>query len=235
MAAVLTGTPVTITWAAGANPAGQSITIPSDATAVYMFWCYFDSGGSGYGLSSATLNSANPDQTHEHPGDNTVNATGVAVWYNPSTGSQTLDPAWDSAPTSGATCTVYYIKDGDTTAWTDADSEAAAAATAVSVTLTTDTDELVIKFDTRDSGTAPSNSSGWTSDTTQTNNSNSSRAAHITPSGTTQACPCEDENYSSIVAVSIPPGNSPVITDVNTTESWDDGDTGLVITGTDFV
>jgi len=27
----------------------------------------------------------------------------------------------------------------------------------------------------------------------------------------------------------------PVITDVNTTESWTDGDTGLVITGTDFV
>ena len=32
-----------------------------------------------------------------------------------------------------------------------------------------------------------------------------------------------------------PPTTTVFVTDVNTTESWDDGDTGLVITGTGFV
>lgn len=35
MAATITGTPVAVTWAAGADLAGQSVTIPSDATATW--------------------------------------------------------------------------------------------------------------------------------------------------------------------------------------------------------
>ncbi len=32
-----------------------------------------------------------------------------------------------------------------------------------------------------------------------------------------------------------PPSNNPIITDVDTDETWDDGDTGLIVTGTGFV
>ena len=205
MAAVLTGTPTAVVWASGSNPAGQSITIPSDATAVYMFWQYY-LGSSGHGLASVTLAGDAPDQTFEvatAAGDQA--ATGVAVWYNPPTGSQTLDPAWDSIPSEGPTTIVAYVKDGDTTAWRDADAANETGGTACSVTLTTESGDLVLKFDSKD-GAAPANTSGWTSAQTTTNGGDGSRLAYISASGSTQAAPSEDEAYSSIVAVSIPAG-----------------------------
>lgn len=204
MAAVLTGTPTAVVWAAGANPAGQSVTIPSDATAVYMFWTGFFTGG----LASATLNSASPDQTFEFPGDALVTGTGVAVWYNPSTGSQTLDPAWDGAPSEGPVSIVVYVKDGDTTAWRDADGNSTTTGDSNSVTLTTVAGDLVIKFDQR-FGTAPSLTASWTSGQTTTNGGEGARLSYISAAGTTQACASEDEYYSSICAISIPAGSAP--------------------------
>lgn len=205
MAAVLTGTPVAVTWAAGANPAGQSITIPSDATAVYMFWSFYTSAD-GNGLASVTLAGNAPAQTFEIPTaavDQT--GTGVAAWYNPATGSQTLDPAWDAAPEEGATCIVVFVKDGDTTAWRDADADNQDSTTACTVTLTTVSGDLVLKFDQRFSGTTPpSLSSGWTNGQTHNNNSESARLSYISATGTTQVCDSEDDNYSSVCAISIP-------------------------------
>lgn len=208
MAAVLTGTPVAVAWAAGINPAGQSITIPADATAVYMFWSYAV-GASGHGLSTVTLNGASPSQTFELASVSTYEcATGVAVWYNPATGAQTLDPAWDIAPEEGPSTIVVFVKDGDTTAWRDADAAHATSTTAVTVTLTTVSDDLVIKFDQRYNGNtagAPALSAGWTNGQTQTANVESSRASYISATATTQVCNSENEDYSSIVAVSIGP------------------------------
>ena len=80
MAVALTGTPVNIDWATGTDPATQNVTIPSDATAVYLFWAYWNSVASGYGLSTITLNGNNPDQTHESAGTGSLNGTGVAAW-----------------------------------------------------------------------------------------------------------------------------------------------------------
>jgi hypothetical protein len=208
MAAVLTGTPVAVAWAAGINPAGQSITIPADATAVYMFWAYAV-GAAGHGLASATLNGASPSQTYEIASQATYEpTTGVAVWYNPSTGSQTLDPAWDIAPEEGPSTIVVFVKDGDTTAWRDADAAQGNGVGAVTVTLTTVSGDLVIKFDQRYNGNtagAPALSSGWTNGQTQTNGVESSRASYISATGTTQVCNSENEDYSSIVAIAIGP------------------------------
>ncbi|MGH7525934.1 MAG: hypothetical protein ACREMX_04455 [Gemmatimonadales bacterium] len=204
MAASLTGTPTAITWAGGADPAGQSITIPADATAVYMFWSFWNSGN-GHGLLSATLGGNSPNQTAEIAtagGDKT--ATGVAAWYNPATGSQTLDPAWDASPTEGSTCIVAYVKDGDTSAWRDADAAHNTSSTAVTVTLTTVSGDLVLKHDQKFGGTVPSTSAGWTSAQTQTNNQESARLSSISATGTTQVCDSEGEDFSSIVAISIP-------------------------------
>jgi hypothetical protein len=203
MAAVLTGTPVAVTWAAGANPAGQSITIPADATAVYMFWSFYTSAD-GNGLASVTLNGASPNQTFEIPTAATdQTGTGVAAWYNPATGSRTLDPAWDAAPEEGSTCIVVFTKDGDTTAWRDADADNQDGAAACSVTLTTVSGDLVLKFDQSFSA-VPSLSSGWTAGQTHSNNSEGARLSYISATGTTQVCASEDENYSSVCAISIP-------------------------------
>lgn len=205
MAAVLTGTPVAVTWAAGADPAGQSVTIPADATAVYMFWAFFTSAA-GNGLLSVTLAGNAPAQTFETPTAAVAQtATGVAAWYNPTTGSQTLDPAWDASPAEGSTCIVVFVKDGDTTAWRAAGADNQDGTTACSVTLTTVSGDLVLKFDQRFSGTTPpSLSTGWTNGQTHNNNSESARLSYISATGTTQVCNSEDANYSSVCAISIP-------------------------------
>ena len=207
MAATLTGTPVAINWAAGANPAGQSVTIPSDATAVYMFWAYDGIDANGHGLASATLNGASPSQTFEIPtAAGFYPATGVAAWYNPATGSQTLDPAWDIAPVEGPVTIVAFVKGGSTTAWRDADADQDITTTAVTVTLTTVSGDLVIKFDQRYDAleNVPSLSAGWTNGATGGNVDEGCRLSYISATGTTQVCNSEDESYSSIVAISIP-------------------------------
>jgi hypothetical protein len=239
VAAVLTGTPVAISWGTSADPATQDVTIPSDATAVYFCWAYYDDGGGGDGLSTITLESVSPDQTSELANTTDTAGTGVAAWYNPTTGAnQTFDVSWDAAPDEGPVCIVVFVKDGDTTGWRDVDTDqnsAAGGGDAVSVTLTTVSGDLVIKFDQRFATTVPSLSSGWTNGQTQANEAGeSARLSYIEATTTTQVCDSEDENFSSIVAFSIPPGG-PNITDVDTDEAWDDGDTGLVITGTGFV
>jgi len=200
----LTGTPTAVTWASGADPAGQSITIPSDATAVYMFWAYYVNPD-GHGLLSATLNSASPDELFEVPtGAADAPAVGVTAWYNPSTGSQTLDVAWDTAPVEGSTCIVAYVKGGSTTAWRDADGQVGDGTAALSVTLTTATDDLVLKMDMR-FGTPPSTSAGWTSSQTHANNGEGAKLSYIVATGSTQVCNSEDESWSGLCAISIPP------------------------------
>lgn len=205
--ATFSGAPVAVAWAAGSNPAGQSITVPVGTTAVYMFWHFGGWGvGDGAGLASATLNGSNPNQTHELPvAAGADEATGVAIWYNPSTGSQTLDVAWDASPTEGPTTIVAFVKNGDLTNYRDVDSNAEAGTVPNLVTLTTVVGDLVIKFDNRDSTSVPSLTAGWVNGQTQTNNSDSCRLSYIWATGATQVCDSEDENYSQITGISIPP------------------------------
>lgn len=233
MAAVLTGTPVAVTWAAGASPSSQNVTIPSDATAVYMFWDYYVAAG-GSGIASATLNGASPDQLLELGViDGLAAAVGGCVWYNPSTGSQALAVAWDNAPSDGSVCIVCFVKDGDTTAWRDADVDQDSATTAVGVTLTTVSGDLVLKFN-GNSTTTPSTSSGWTSAQTASNNGRAARLSYISATGATQACDAEDEDYATIIAISIPAGGpAPDVTDV-TPDVFADAATGIDVDGTDF-
>ena len=207
MAATLTGTPTAVTWAAGSDPAGQSVTVPADCTAVYMFWAYFNATAAG-GLSTVTLNGNSPNQTFEIPtGASDESASGVAAWYSPTTGAQTLDPAWDLSPTEGSVCIVAYVTGGDVSAWRDADAAQGIATAAVSVTLTTVSGDLVLKFDQRYTGNsagAPGETAGWTSAQTHLNNTEGSRLQSISATGVTQACPSENEDYSTICAISIP-------------------------------
>lgn len=210
MVASLTGTPEVVAWTAGvADPAGQSITIPGDATAVYMFWSFYD-GSAGQGLSTATLNGNAADELIELPGTLfEFPAGGVAAWYNPSTGSQTLDVAWDAAPGAtdgGPLTTVAYVLGGDTGGWRDAGVDQ--DLTAATVTLTTTTTDFVLKFDVRYSGGTPpglpGTSTGWTSRQTQDRNQLGSRLSSAdSPGASTTVCNSEDESYTTLVAISI--------------------------------
>ena len=213
MAATLIGTPTAIIWASGADPAGQNITIPADCTAVYMFWMgWFSSANSS--LATATLNGNNPSESIEQVNGQTgFTQSGLAVWYNPATGSQTLDISWDNARTEGPICIVAYVKDGDTTGWRDAGVNSTAGSTANSVTINSSMTDLVLKFDGQFLGSVPSTSSGWTSQQTTTNNSEGGKLSSAnSPGASTTVCNSENENYSTITAVSIIAGASAVYT-----------------------
>lgn len=207
-AAVLTGTPTEVIWGGAQNPAGQSITIPSDATAVYMFWAWWSSS-TGLGLASATLNGASPNQTIEavtNTNPTGSGANGVAIWYRPATGSQTLDLAWDGVPGDGPTSIVVYVKDGNTTSWRDAAVDHDELSNAVSATVNTVSGDLVLKYDDRfeTNEVVPTLTPGWTNGQTAGQLDHGSRLSYISATGATQVANSEDESYSSITAVSIP-------------------------------
>jgi hypothetical protein len=199
MAATLTGTPV-------ANTAsGGSVTIPADATAVYWFWTYYNSVA-GNGLNTVTLNGVAPNELLEVATAATDQpATGVAAWYNPATGSRVISYTFDATTTEGPVSAIAFVKDGNTTAWRDADAANEQATNACSVTLTTVAVDLVIKFDQHFSaGTPPSLSAGWTNGVTGTNNNEACRLSYISAVGATQVCDSEDDEYSTVSAISIP-------------------------------
>jgi len=208
MAATVIST-ANVAWADGINPAGQTIAVPSDCTAVYVFWRYY-STSNGVGLASMTLAGSGYNEAYEDARNAAFESSaGVAAFYNPSTGNQTLDPAWDVEPDAASQlCTVVYVKGGDTTGWRDADAVNNAGTGALSITLTTESGDLVLKYDTRyGTGTPPANTSGWTSLTTQGNTDGyDSRTASIEATTTTQACPAENENYTNIVAIAVKAG-----------------------------
>ena len=188
----------------------------------------------------------------------------IAVWYNPPSGSQTLAYTLSGALTYGPSASLIQLSGVDTNGWRDADADSNASAgggDAVSVTLTTETDDFVLKHDFSDLPGAgnPSLSSGWT-DTAglQSNDTFQARTSYITATGSTQVCDSEDESFAGIVAASFFEASSGAITgsgtpaleaqtsdgdayrtsmtitDVSGDETWNDGDSGIPITGTNF-
>jgi hypothetical protein len=202
--AAVIGTPALVSWdALTATPGSQSVTVEAGASGFYMFYTWYAAGGGG--LATATLAGAPPDQTFEIPAVATDNpCAGVAVWYDPPSGSQTLAVTWDSAPSEGPLTAVCSVEDGNNTAWRDADAAQIAGGTPQTVTLTTVSGDLVLVFD--QSYTAvPSNEAGYTSLLTVGPSLNEGgRLRSIVASGATQSATTQDTNYSSIVGISIP-------------------------------
>jgi hypothetical protein len=205
MALAVVGTPQDISSSlTGANPAAFNVTWESGANAGAFSWSWYN-GTAGHGLASATLNGVTADESFEIPtasGDQ--NATGVSAWYNIAAGTRSLDVAWDAAPAEGPSAAFTCYSDVDTTAgFLDVDAANETGTTACSVTLTgIAADDLVTKFDQRfDSGeTPPGNTTSWTSLLTGGINSEGFRLASIVATGTSQACPSENDNYSTVVA-----------------------------------
>ncbi len=206
----LATTPVAINWGTAASPTPQNVSIPSDTTAVYVFTGGYK-GDNVTNLPSYTLAGDAPDQE--------VSATGLAgtrtsgkgaVWYNPPTGTQSLGLTWDGVDpqTFGPCSFIVCVRNGNTSAWRDGEANNTDGTTPCSVTLTTVSGDLVLKFDvTANTGTPPGLSAGWTNGQTQAGvNNDSARLSYIYATGATQVCDCENENYSLVIAVSIPDG-----------------------------
>jgi hypothetical protein len=189
-----------ITWAAGTNPAAQNITIPATCNAVYAFWSYYD-GDTIEGISTFTLNSLSADEAVESATGSTERGGGVSAWYDPSTGSQTLDVAWDGAPDEGPTTTVVYVEDADTTGWRDAQVDAEPTSTAASITLTSTSADIAIMHNINDTdGGIPGLQTGFTSLQLGSNNFEGYRTAYdATPGDPTQVCTAQAPVSATLV------------------------------------
>jgi len=196
MAATLTGTPVA--WTSG------NITVPSDCNAIYMFWSYFSSTGQG-GISSASIGSNAANSTAIKAGAGFYISGGVAVWYNPPTGSQSVSITWSPVIDYdiGPTVIFVFVKGSDTSGFRDADANFGNAGQ--SVTIDSAADDLVIKAATIYSGSTPAAGTGWTSQQTQTNKDIDARVSTAnSPGGSTTTANSEvTGDYTTIVAVSI--------------------------------
>lgn len=200
-----------VTFTAVDNPPGVSVTVPADCEAVYMFWAY--NTAAGQQTLTATLDGNALDASFSITYQASALSGGVGVFYSPSTGTITLDPAWTNAVSnSGRVVILAYVK-GGTTTWRDADGDSDTATTAVSVTIDSSSTDLVMKFDYRyDASETPGGTStGWTSQATFGNNDCAARLSTAdSPGASTTVCDCEDEFYSGVVAVSVVDAGGPV-------------------------
>ena len=113
---------------------------------------------------------------------------------------------WDQIPDDGPLVVAVYLNNVLLTGWEDVDSQAGDTSDPLSVTIDTAIGHLVIKFDQRNSDTtSPTLSSGWTDGITGANNFAAFRTSSIVATGATQVANSEDEVYSGLCAVSLPP------------------------------
>lgn len=167
--AVVTGTPVFF-GLSGLNPAGQSITVPSDAQ-----YCVFMSSAWHQGVASALLDTisltgadAFTIVVNEQWGTSDRDNISIAIAKVNSTGSQTIDWSWTTAPTEGPGVFVFFVKDADATTPVRDSGFAFGDSSDTAVTASADstTSDLVIGYESRyaSSGTElPPNETGWTS------------------------------------------------------------------------
>lgn len=146
MAVALTGTQEFI--GSSSNSGSSSVTVPSDATAVLIYWVGWESG-SNISMSSLSVggNAMTILQNLARSGD--ADAVGGAILVNPPTGSQTF--AWDWTGTGalgdGGGFIVSYVKGLDTSdPVRDSDVSAASDGSEIerTLTLTTNSTDLVI-------------------------------------------------------------------------------------------
>ena len=182
-----------------------TVTVPSGCTAVLLMWEAYGDGAFN-GRNNLSLNGNAPDQVEDDDnGDG--DHFGNAIWYHPSIGSQSFVLTFTSGVDEGPVGRLIYLQDGNTESWGDYDWDAWGSQTgALSFVLDTPNgaEDLVIAFDTR-GGSAPANTTNWTSLGTQTNNSIGARAKSRYGIGSTMTVTAEQENFSTITGVVIPP------------------------------
>lgn len=182
-----------------------SLTVPSGVNACLVFASYYANSDVGY--TSVTLASGAADVSI-NIAQNTPNAHAHAgfIWWNPSSGSQTLAMT-ENDLLFGSTITAVYIDDVETTGVRASGEDVNSGSNQATVTLTGLTSgDLVIKGNANYNA-APSLSTGWTNINTQVNNSWHHRISYIEATGTSQVCDGEDASEPSVTAFAFIPAS----------------------------
>ena len=189
----------TVLWGTGAAPAAQNISIPSGTTAVYVFWSYWAAGTNG--LNTATLDSSSPSATKEVETVTDYPAAGVAVWYNPGTGTKSLAITWDASPSEGPSSIIAFVGGGDTTSWRDADAQS--HPTDISFSIDSSASDLILKYERRYGGAAPVEDDHTLLASMNQRGDYATLTVANSPGVATTPIIASNENYSAVVAVSI--------------------------------
>ena len=157
-----------LTLGTAASPGAQNITVPTGTQLVVVHAAnYASAGDSTLSLSSNFAGTF----TVYSDGDTFGDSVYVAHAVVSSTGAKTITPTWSNTLTGGPLFIISYIKDIDTSSYlrdVGVYSTGSASATA-SDTLATLTTDLLLVLD-KDGASLPATISGYTSQTTQTNN-----------------------------------------------------------------
>lgn len=210
MTIAVEGTPQDIsTDLTGATPS-FSVDVESGCNTAMLNWAFWG-GTVPTGINSVTLNGVSPDEQvtvdTATVGSGEGSASGLHLWYDPATGARTLAATFDAAESEGRVALFTCLSGVDHAVGVlDSDTDHNVEGNAVTLTLTGLTaGDVVFKYDQRfaDPEVVPSNSAGWTSIATVTNNTEAARLASIVATGSSQACPAEDESYSNVSAAAL--------------------------------
>lgn len=229
---------VTVSVGTSATPGAQAVTVPSDATGVVLFAGQYSGAGASMSGLTSTFGTFSGGNKTEFPSTPVIN--GVLSWWAnvTATGSQTFTPVWTNALLQGPAICLAFFKDLDSTWVRDTGSVQSDYSTA-SDTLTTAVGDIVIRYETQDGGTAPGTASGWTSQSTPSQNSIGARVSTIVAAGTTQGATTVTSNFPglAVLAIAGASGGGGVTGTLAVTEAGSDtlSSTGKVIVDGDLV
>lgn len=197
----------------GANPAAQSISVPSDAQLAVFWWSGWDPTNVARS-GNITLGGVNLTIQFELAGNGTVNMIGVATLVNPPTGTQNLDWAFTADCDEGPIVAIEFYKGVDTaTPVRDADGTAETAATATN-TLTTQATDYVRLF-TDSFGTGVANAapggSGQTQLATTDFNSESAAVGVEDTTGASSTTVTASGDFVSLASIAIIAGTATAV------------------------
>lgn len=192
----------------GANPIGQSITVPADAELALFFWSGWSSG---FDLVNVTLGGSPflVAQKNAGIGTGSLSGHGVAYLANPPTGTQTLDWEWTANPGEGPVVFVHFLSDVDPVdPIRDTDLQRASGTSAVPPAVVDSTESdyvvaLVERYNSDPNG-APIGS-GQTIDTSPFTFSSRRGALTVedSPGETSSTITMEGFSWSNITAISV--------------------------------
>jgi hypothetical protein len=199
------GAPVVITWAPGANPAAQTVSVPAGATAALLSWSYWNSG-SVFGLASASFGGAAPDEAFERANAPGIGATsGFVLWRGITGGADAdVDVEFDAGADWGPCSTLVFLRNVDAAGFIDAAGAHTPATDPVSINLATAPGDLVVVMDSRygeDIAEVPPTEAGYTSLTTQYNPTQVARVRYLTATTTEVTAATQDPEASAVVGV----------------------------------
>ncbi len=193
-----------------ATSASGTVNITSNATGFYWTGTFYHSTP-GLQVTALTLNGAAPSQLFQvstAAGDQTC--TYGAAWYNPPTGAQTVAITYPQVPIEGPTNIFTMTNNGNTSAWRSAVGANETDTDPCSTTSPTAVNDIIIVHDQRfnsGGGTPPTTTApGFISYETNSDNNEGARASWIQATSATQAIVAQDVRYSTLLAISIPPG-----------------------------